>query len=63
MKMIKEFFQAAGFILLGVLSLIMLVFMVLVGALKMLGKLVAFVINTKMEAKLNKDEPVEVKSK
>lgn len=63
MKMIIEFFKAVGFILMGVLSLIILVFMLLVGALTLVGKFVAFAINMKIAEKWHKDEPAEVKSK
>ncbi len=63
MKMIKELFKAVGFILLGVLSLIMLVLMLFIGAVKMLGQFVAYGINMKIAEKFHKDEPAEVKSK
>lgn len=63
MKMIKDLFQSIGFILLGVLSLIMVVVMLFVGALRMLGKFVAFTINAKIAERYHKDDPAEVNSK
>ncbi len=54
--MIKDTFKSIGYIILGIVSLFVVVGMLVWEGLKMFGKLVAWVIDMKIQEKYHADE-------